>query len=423
MNRFSKIESKTAFINAVIEHLELLKNNQYELARIEKDILLQDLRDAYLLLLSITPSDEDELDFLLDLGEDDGRKRIERFASDMIDPWDFEDDFEDDDWDDDWDDGKDEEDEEDFDGEAFMKEVEEEILKSEPVEIKEDAPESIETGNHVSDFTPEETIEVIEVEEEIEEEVEEEVEEEEMMLEEEIVDEEEFFEEEIAGTEEIDGEIENTDEGKVAEEEVIQREPEPKKSFKEPVLFPDDDFQPMGLFDPIEEEEETVETHATPAPASISNNQPSAPVEVRKQIFPDPKEDEPEEDIIEKLAAESDLDEIFGKKQPETQAQPTKRSLNDLLIEKKEDNSLNNRFQNTKIHDLAKSISINEKFLFIRELFSNRGEEFSKAVQELNNCTDIEEAFDHIDQLKKQYLWDSDSSAYLSFCDLVRRKY
>ncbi|MDL2326866.1 hypothetical protein LJC67_07300, partial [Bacteroidales bacterium OttesenSCG-928-A14] len=89
----------------------------------------------------------------------------------------------------------------------------------------------------------------------------------------------------------------------------------------------------------------------------------------------------------------------------------------------KEDNSLNNRFQNTKIHDLAKSISINEKFLFIRELFSNRGEEFSKAVQELNNCTDIEEAFDHIDQLKKQYLWDSDSSAYLSFCDLVRRKY
>jgi hypothetical protein len=80
-------------------------------------------------------------------------------------------------------------------------------------------------------------------------------------------------------------------------------------------------------------------------------------------------------------------------------------------------------YQNAKISDLTKSISINDKFLFIRELFQNKGEEFSKAIHHLNNTRNIEEAFQYMEILKKQYLWDSTSSAYLSFCDLVRRKF
>ena len=100
-----------------------------------------------------------------------------------------------------------------------------------------------------------------------------------------------------------------------------------------------------------------------------------------------------------------------------------KRSLNDLLIEQKKDNSLNTKYQNTKISDLTKSISINDKFLFIRELFKNRGEEFSQAIQALNNCNNIEEAFSVMEKMKKHYFWDSTSPAYLALCDLVRRKF
>ena len=68
-------------------------------------------------------------------------------------------------------------------------------------------------------------------------------------------------------------------------------------------------------------------------------------------------------------------------------------------------------------------MSINDKFLFIRELFKNKSEEFSRAIQTLNNCENIEEAFDIMEGLKKQYFWDSTSSAYLALCDLVRRKF
>lgn len=100
-----------------------------------------------------------------------------------------------------------------------------------------------------------------------------------------------------------------------------------------------------------------------------------------------------------------------------------KRSLNDLLTEKKEDNSIGSRFQQAKIQDLTKAISINDKFLFIRELFKSKGEEFSASLHRLNNCANIEEAFNVMEELKNFYFWDTTSSAYLSLCDLVRRKF
>jgi len=100
-----------------------------------------------------------------------------------------------------------------------------------------------------------------------------------------------------------------------------------------------------------------------------------------------------------------------------------KRSLNDLFTEKKEERSLNARFSNEKIGDLTKSISINDKFLFIRELFQNKGEEFSRSLHILNSCEDIEDAFKKMEEMKKNYYWDSTSSAYLKLCDLIRRKF
>ena len=113
--------------------------------------------------------------------------------------------------------------------------------------------------------------------------------------------------------------------------------------------------------------------------------------------------------------------------QPEPQlfseepAPQPKRSLNDLLGQ--EDNSLASKFQHGHIDDISKAISLNDKFLYIKELFKGKGEDFGKAIQKLNMCENIDEAFQTIDMLKKYYAWDIDSSAYLSLCDLVRRKF
>ena len=102
---------------------------------------------------------------------------------------------------------------------------------------------------------------------------------------------------------------------------------------------------------------------------------------------------------------------------------PQQRSLNDLFNERREDNSISSQYQHAKVGDLTKAISINDKFIYIKELFHNRGEDFSSSIRQLNECKTLEEAFDCLEQLKQKFFWDSKSDAYLSFCDLLRRKY
>ena len=102
---------------------------------------------------------------------------------------------------------------------------------------------------------------------------------------------------------------------------------------------------------------------------------------------------------------------------------PQQRSLNDLFNEQREDHSISSQYQRAKVGDLTKAISINDKFIYIKELFHNRGEDFSASIKQLNDCNTLEEAFDCLEKLKQKFFWDSKSDAYLSFCDLLRRKY
>ncbi len=106
-----------------------------------------------------------------------------------------------------------------------------------------------------------------------------------------------------------------------------------------------------------------------------------------------------------------------------TPARKETKTLHDILAQTHEDNSLATKFQHSHIDDLSKAITLNDKFIYIRELFRNKGEEFGQAIQKLNNCQNIDEAFSEIDMMKKFYMWDTTSTAYLSLCDLVRRKF
>lgn len=165
--------------------------------------------------------------------------------------------------------------------------------------------------------------------------------------------------------------------------------------------------------------------------------------EVQENILLDIFDDEVEEVqniemSVEKTAqAADDRDLLFPDEKPKMEVKPSqqslfdtdeplykaeKKSLNDLLSTR-EDISLGAKFQNARVKDLSKAISINDKFLFIRELFRNKGEEFSKSIQQLNACNTIDEAFDLMETMKKYYAWDTTAQAYLKLCDLVRRKF
>lgn len=177
--------------------------------------------------------------------------------------------------------------------------------------------------------------------------------------------------------------------------------------------------------EPEVELELTLIEEPDPQPAPAPKPQPVIEPLPEPQPAPEPTpapEVAPIPEIKPVQPAASDL--MFSDKIPQKpKIEPQKKSLNDLLQQQVEDKSIGTQFQHAKVEDLSKSISLNDKFLFIKVLFNNKGEEFGTAIQKLNQCKNIEEAFEEIEMLKKYYFWDTSSSAYLSLCDLVRRKF
>jgi len=170
--------------------------------------------------------------------------------------------------------------------------------------------------------------------------------------------------------------------------------------------------------EPVKEPEQTpvVET-PKPQPSQVAPKP-------EKVIEPEPLNNSDEDDLLQFIPQKS-APKVEAKPKPESKPLQTgtPRSLNDLFNKQQEDRSLGSQFQHAKVGDLTKAISINDKFTFIKELFNNKGEEFSAAIQQLNQCPNMDAAFDCLEGLKKQYYWDSTSTAYLSLCDLLRRKF
>lgn len=99
-----------------------------------------------------------------------------------------------------------------------------------------------------------------------------------------------------------------------------------------------------------------------------------------------------------------------------------RKTLNDS-IENSDDKSIVSKMQKAPITDLVKAIGLNERFLFIKELFKNDGEQYSISIKILNEMDSLMHAFDYLDELKTKLDWDENSSACLKIYDLIRRKY
>ncbi len=100
-------------------------------------------------------------------------------------------------------------------------------------------------------------------------------------------------------------------------------------------------------------------------------------------------------------------------------------SLNVRLATMKQDVGLGTSMQHNPIVNLKDSIGVNEKFLFINELFEGDIEAYNEAVNKLNSFNNLDEAFDYINQLNDSYSWDGQNSSETidKFAYLVQRRY
>lgn len=213
----------------------------------------------------------------------------------------------------------------------------------------------------------------------------------------------------------------------LAEEIEAQEQPAPKP---EPEQKPVKTEPETDIFDRIEKEDPATKEESTEMHDDAEELFEEPDIEITATIE---TEEHVEDDILQFIppkAAPAPQKPEPPKPQPQKVEPPKpaassepKRSLNDLFNERREDHSISSQYRHAKVGDLTKAISINDKFIYIKELFHNRGEDFSASIHRLNECQSMDEAFDCLEELKQKFFWDSKSDAYLSFCDLLRRKY
>ena len=295
--------------------------------------------------------------------------------------------------------------------------IEEEPIEEEPIEEEPIVEEPIEEEPIVEEPIEEEPIveEPIEEEPIVEEPIEEEPIEEEPIVEEPI-EEEPIVEEPI---EEKPIEEEPIEEEPIVEEPIVEEPIVEEPVVEEPVveepvvedtpIEKKDDFGFILNFEPAEETTPSVFTSGD----EIEMNIPQVETQNEK-TEPNAKEEEiPYEPVIFGNMTEKE-DAGFELDTPET--------LGDKL-QQEEDHSLAAKLQHSTVKDLRKAIGINEKFLFVNELFGGSMEKYNKSIENLNDLKTLNGALIYMNELRIELQWNSNNEAYKKLLELVHRKY
>ena len=93
------------------------------------------------------------------------------------------------------------------------------------------------------------------------------------------------------------------------------------------------------------------------------------------------------------------------------------RSINDIFSSKVKVEK--NPFENAPLNSLKSSITLNDRFLFIKDLFEGNQVQYSEAIEKLDSCENIRDA---VGYLKTNYRWHH-SEASQKFLELVKQRF
>ena len=123
---------------------------------------------------------------------------------------------------------------------------------------------------------------------------------------------------------------------------------------------------------------------------------------------------------LENESSSPPLQDIKEERTVLSQSHKGKKLLGESLHQNVPYQDLSSRLHAKPITDLAKAIEINERFLYIRELFGNDAKKYEKTIQVLNNAANFNEAYNY---MIREYTWDMDSELVQGLLEVVRRKF
>lgn len=148
-------------------------------------------------------------------------------------------------------------------------------------------------------------------------------------------------------------------------------------------------------------------------------------IEAEEQKEPDSKKEakEPKKPSKSEKPAIMDMFADSEKTSLSDKFKDEKKSLNEKLGEEKKEKSLADKIQKKPIKDLKTAIGINDKFIFINELFKGSLQEYNKAIETINAYNSDSEAFLFIEELKGKYNWEEKADVYVKLEEFVLRKF
>ncbi|NVK65339.1 MAG: hypothetical protein HWE22_12180 [Flavobacteriales bacterium] len=204
------------------------------------------------------------------------------------------------------------------------------------------------------------------------------------------------------------------------EEEVEEKEEvvEEKVQVEAPILDfsmfdePEEEFTPEVKIDVVAEEKEPeVVIEATPEPEPEVAPEPEPEPMKEEPIVPTPQvEPKAEEPTVEVPAEE-----------PKVEVKEKGSSFLDRLSIS--DNSISSQIAERKIDTLSGAFGINQRLLYINELFDGSGEEFSDAVKMLDTQPGLDDASNKIEELAFKYSWNPEEETVLEFLAIIKRRY
>ncbi|WP_460996788.1 hypothetical protein [Spirosoma harenae] len=111
---------------------------------------------------------------------------------------------------------------------------------------------------------------------------------------------------------------------------------------------------------------------------------------------------------------------------PLPEAEETPVTLNDTLRETPvtEPPTIAETFHRAPIESVARSISLNQKFRFINQLFNGNANAYNQAVEEIDTLNNYGEALDLISyRYASQYLWDMSSDEVSELVEILKRRF
>ncbi|MBU0765229.1 MAG: hypothetical protein KJ607_10390, partial [Bacteroidetes bacterium] len=98
----------------------------------------------------------------------------------------------------------------------------------------------------------------------------------------------------------------------------------------------------------------------------------------------------------------------------------TSQSVNEMIARFKKETDLATQLKYKPVSDIKSAISLNDKIMFIRELFNEDADKCNKVLDHLNKMKNLDEAMAY---LNENFDWNDQTESFRKFIELVYRRF